>query len=191
MECFGIFIQACFIQWIRKGETIGLTPFGPKYYFVCFCLNRPIVFFSGLSQQKAVCIVDTKEGPGLKSQLCHFLVVWLWASYLTSLSDIFCRMRIMILTLMNCWEDQMRDCTWNARLVLGGRKKGRRQLLLPMVYAMGNFLAGSLGTSLGLPNYSRDFWWKRLCLSHEMGGRAQSLGGDLGAVCVPPPRISK
>lgn len=110
------------------------------------------------------------EGRGFKSQLCHFLVVWPWASYLTSLSDIFltCKMRIMILTLKNCGEDQVRDHTSNARVRSGAQRE--RQLFLSRVHALDGFLAGRLCAFLCLPNCSRDFWGKGLYLSCHMGG---------------------
>lgn len=45
----------------EKRELIEFILFGPKCCFVCFCLNHPIVFFSGLGQWKAVCIMDIRN----------------------------------------------------------------------------------------------------------------------------------
>lgn len=40
------------------------------------------------------------------SRFCHFLVVWLWASYLTSLifKFLLCEMRLVITALQGCCE---------------------------------------------------------------------------------------
>lgn len=90
----------------------------------------------------------------------------------------FCKMRIMILTLKNCCEDQMRDCTWKARLTQECSKKDRRQLLLSVGYATGSFLAGSLCAFLGLPGIARTSEGKD-CISPIRWVEGSVLGGDL------------
>lgn len=65
MECSWYCNSGVFHSVDQKGEMIGLTPFGSKddfFFSVCvFCLNHLIVFFSGLGQRKAVCIVGIRK----------------------------------------------------------------------------------------------------------------------------------